>query len=181
MKIRAASEADSGALSAIYGHHVAHGLGTFEEVPPSPEEMEGRRAAVAARGLPYLVAEIDGAVAGFAYAAPFRMRAAYRYTVEDSVYIAADRMGQGVGKALLAEVIAQSEALGLRQMIAMIGDNGNAGSIGLHGALGFRHLGMFEAVGFKAGRWVDVVMMQRPLNEGDLSPPTAAGLSLGGG
>jgi L-amino acid N-acyltransferase YncA len=180
MKIRTATQDDAAALSAVYGHHVEHGLGTFEEIPPTPEEMEGRRAAVAARGLPYLVAEIDGAVAGFAYAAPFRLRAAYRYTVEDSVYIAADRMGQGVGKALLAEVIAQAEALGLRQMIAMIGDNGNAGSIGLHGALGFRHLGMFEAVGFKAGRWVDVVMMQRPLNEGDLGPPTAAGLSLGG-
>ena len=181
MNIRTATAADAAALAAIYGHHVREGFGTFEETAPTAEEMEARRAAVAVRGLPYLVAEIDGRVAGFAYAAPFRMRAAYRYTVEDSVYIAPEQIGQGLGRALLGEVIADCEKMGLRQMVAMIGDSANAGSIGLHRALGFRQVGVFEAAGFKAGRWVDVVMMQRPLNDGAVGEPAAAGLALSGG
>jgi L-amino acid N-acyltransferase YncA len=180
MIIRPAVEADAGALAAIYGHHVVHGLGTFEEVEPSAQDMAGRLAAVVGRGLPYLVAEIEGRVAGYAYAGLFRTRAAYRYTVEDSVYIAPDRMGQGVGKALLGEVIVQCEAMGLRQMVALIGDSGNSGSIGVHRSCGFAHVGVFTGLGFKAGRWVDVVMMQRALNAGDGSTPDAAGLSLTG-
>jgi len=164
VKIRMATTDDAAALAAIYGHHVLHGFGTFEEVPPTTEEMARRAASVLSHGLPYLVAEFDGAVAGFAYASAFRTRAAYRYTVEDSVYIAPDRLGQGIGKALLARVIEASEALGLRQMVALIGDSGNAGSIGVHRSCGFAMTGTFRGIGFKAGRWVDVVMMQRALN-----------------
>ncbi|HEY5409504.1 MAG TPA: GNAT family N-acetyltransferase, partial [Caulobacteraceae bacterium] len=142
------------------------GSGTFEEIPPSSEEMQRRVASVTGFGLPYLVAEIDGGVAGFAYASAFRTRAAYRYTVEDSVYIAPDRLGQGIGKALLLRIIAESETLGLRQMVAMIGDSANAGSIGVHRSCGFAPSGVLKGLGFKAGRWVDVVTMQRELNVG---------------
>lgn len=181
MNIRPARPDDAAALAAIYGHHVIHGFGTFEEAPPDAAEMEQRRAAVVGRGLPYLVAEVDGAVAGFAYAGPFRTRAAYRYTVEDSVYIAPGRQGQGAGKALLTAVIAACEPLGLRQMIAMIGDSANAGSIGLHRTCGFQPAGMLTAAGFKAGRWVDVVVMQRTLNAGAAEPPGEGGLDLSGG
>ena len=170
MKIRTATSDDAAALAAIYGHHILHGLGTFEEVPPSTEEMSRRAAAVLGFGLPYLVAEFDGAVAGFAYASAFRTRAAYRYTVEDSVYIAADRLGQGIGKALLTRVVEACEGLGLRQMVALIGDSGNAGSIGVHRSCGFELTGTFRGLGFKAGRWVDVVMMQRELNPGRDTP-----------
>jgi len=181
MRIRAAVIGDAPELAAIYGHHVLHGFGTFEAVPPSAEEMAARLAAVTRRGLPYLVAEPDGAVRGFAYASPFRTRAAYRYTVEDSVYVAPDRQGQGIGKALLGAVIAACEPLGLRQMVAVIGDAANAGSIGLHRACGFSHAGVLSAAGFKAGRWVDVVMMQRPLNGGASLPPGPGGLELSEG
>jgi L-amino acid N-acyltransferase YncA len=167
VKIRPATLGDTAALSAIYGHHVLHGFGTFEEIPPPAEEMHRRVEAVLGFGLPYLVAEIDGGVAGFAYASAFRTRAAYRYTVEDSVYISPDRLGQGIGKALLQRVIEACEALGLRQMVAMIGDSANAGSIGVHRSCGFEPSGVLKGLGFKAGRWVDVVTMQRELNVGD--------------
>jgi phosphinothricin acetyltransferase len=160
---------------------VAHGFGTFEEIAPNPHEMAARIAAVVRRGLPYLVAEADGAALGFAYAGPFRTRAAYRYTVEDSVYVAPGHQGQGLGKQLLTAVIAACEPMGLRQMIAVIGDAGNAGSIGVHRACGFTHAGVLSAVGFKAGRWVDVVMMQRPLNAGAGAAPDATGLQLSEG
>jgi phosphinothricin acetyltransferase len=179
--MRTATIDDAAALAAIYGHHVLHGFGTFEEVPPTAEEMARRAASVLGHDLPYLVAEIDGAVAGFAYASPFRTRAAYRYTVEDSVYIASDRLGQGLGKALLTRVIDAAEALGLRQMVALIGDSGNAGSIGVHRSCGFEMTGTFRGLGFKAGRWVDVVMMQRGLNRDAEDPPRGAGLDLTGG
>ncbi len=179
-RIRPAGAADAPALADIYGHHALHGTGTFEEVPPGTEEMATRLAAVQARGLPYLVAEVDGEVAALAYAAPFRLRAAYRYTVEDSVYVSPNHLGRGLGKAVLAEVISACEALDLRQMLAVIGDSANAGSIGLHTALGFRHGGVMPAVGFKHGRWLDVVIMQRALNGGADSPPEAAGLDLWG-
>ncbi|HEX7761578.1 MAG TPA: GNAT family N-acetyltransferase [Caulobacteraceae bacterium] len=181
MHIRPAIEADAAAIAAIYGHHVLHGFGTFEEEPPQQAEIARRIAAVLAKNLPYLVAEEGGLVIGFAYAGPFRPRAAYRYTVEDSVYIAPDAIGRGVGKALVAQVIARCEALGLRQMIAVIGDSGNAGSIGLHRSLGFQDAGVGKAFGYKHGRWVDVVWMQRALNEGAASPPSAAGIDLTGG
>ncbi|HWA60742.1 MAG TPA: GNAT family N-acetyltransferase [Caulobacteraceae bacterium] len=180
MRIRPATASDAGAIAAIYGHHVLTGFGTFEEEPPSPAEMGQRMAAVQARGLPWLVAERDGAVIGFAYAAPFRPRAAYRYTVEDSVYVAPEAIGGGVGRALVSQVIAACEALGLRQMIAVIGDSENAGSIGLHTALGFEPAGVGKAFGYKHGRWVDIVWMQKPLNGGDATPPDAPGLTLSG-
>lgn len=176
MLIRPATSADAPALAAIYGHHCLHGFGTFEEVPPSPEEMMQRLTAVQKRGLPYLVAEADGEITGFAYAGPFRPRAAYRYTVEDSVYIAPGRTGQGVGRALLTQVIADCEALGLRQMVAVIGDSANAASISLHRSLGFRVQGTGESFGYKLGRWVDIVWMQRELGEGSASRPDAPGM-----
>jgi phosphinothricin acetyltransferase len=176
--VRGAGEADATAVAAIYSHHVLHGLGTFEETPPSEAEIEGRIAAVLEQGLPYLVAEDAGRVLGFAYAAPFRPRAAYRYTVEDSVYIDPAFIGKGVGKALVAQVIRSCEALSLRQMVAVIGDSANAGSIGLHRSLGFTQSGVGRAFGFKHGRWVDIVWMQRALNAGDASLPEGPGLEL---
>lgn len=176
--VRAATEADAEALAAIYGDAVLHGFGTFEEVPPSPAEMETRRRAIAERGLPYLVAESDGVVLGFAYAGPFRPRAAYRYTLEDSVYVSPQAKGRGVGRAVLLAVIAASEALGVRQLVAVIGDSGNEGSIGLHTALGFERTGVGHSVGFKHGRWVDIVHMQKALNGGDAVPPDGPGIAL---
>lgn len=179
MIIRDALERDAEALAAIYSHHVLHGFGTFEEVPPTPVEMAARRAAVVERGLPYLVAETDGRVLGFAYAGPFRPRAAYRYTVEDSVYVAPDATGRGVGKAVLEAVLTTCGALGLRQVVAVIGDSDNAASIGLHRSLGFQHAGVGKGLGYKHGRWVDTVWMQKPLNGGTGTEPDAPGLALG--
>jgi phosphinothricin acetyltransferase len=180
MLIRPAAEADAEALAAIYGHHVLHGFGTFEEVPPVPAEMDQRRRGIVQHGLPYLVAEDGARILGYAYAAPFRARAAYRYTVEDSVYIAPDAIGRGVGRAVLSAVLDACEAMGLRQALAVIGDSENAASIGLHRALGFEHAGVGKAVGYKHGRWVDVVWMQKALNGGPAGAPTAAGLTLSG-
>ncbi|WP_293675749.1 GNAT family N-acetyltransferase [uncultured Phenylobacterium sp.] len=180
MIIRAAEPGDAAALAAIYGHAVLEGFGTFEETPPSPAEMEARRAAVAARGLPYLVAEADGQVLGFAYAAPFRTREAYRFTLEDSVYVAPDAVGRGVGRAVLRAVVAACEALGVRQLVAVIGDSGNAASIGLHRSLGFAPAGVGRSFGFKHGRWVDVVWMQKSINGGDEHPPDGPGVDLSG-
>ena len=178
--VRPATAADAPALAAIYGDACLHGVGTFEEVPPSVEEMTGRLVAVLGRGLPYVVAETGDAVAGFAYAAPFRLRAAYRFTVEDSVYIHPDFKGRGVGRALLSRVLADCEALGLRQVIAVIGGSDNAGSIGLHRSLGFAHQGTMPGLGFKFGQWRDIVLMQRALNGGLETAPDAPGLSLFG-
>ncbi len=181
MIIREAAPADAPALAAIYGHHVLHGLGTFEETPPPAEEMATRLAAVRRRGLPYLVAVGDGGEGlGFAYASPFRLRAAYRFVAEDSIYVAPGHVGRGVGKALLGAVIDRCARLGLRQMIAVIGDSGNAASIGLHAALGFEPAGVMPAVGFKHGRWLDIVMMRRALNGGAATAPDGAGLDLAG-
>ncbi|ACG79132.1 phosphinothricin N-acetyltransferase [Phenylobacterium zucineum HLK1] len=178
MLIRPAQAGDADALAAIYGHHVLTGFGTFEEVPPTPAEMERRRAAVADRGLPYVVAELGRKVLGFAYAAPFRPRAAYRYTVEDSVYVAPDAIGRGVGRALLVRVLDECAALGVRQVVAVIGDSGNAASIGLHTALGFEPSGVGRSLGFKHGRWVDIVWMQKALNGGDATAPEGPGVAL---
>lgn len=180
MIIRGATAADAEALAAIYGHHVLHGLGTFEEVPPSAEEMAGRLAAVTGKGLPYMVAEDAGRVLGFAYAGPFRMRAAYRYTVEDSVYIAPEAIGRGVGRAVLSAVIDACADFGIRQVVAVIGDSGNAASIGLHTALGFEHRGVGKSFGYKHGRWVDIVWMQKALNGGDAREPDRPGIDLSG-
>ena len=180
MIVRASTAQDAPALAAIYGHHVLHGFGTFEEVPPGAEEMAARRQAIVERGLPYLVAEDAGQVLGFAYAGPFRPRAAYRYTVEDSVYVAPEAVGRGVGKAVLAAVLRECEAFGIRQVIAVIGDSENAGSIGLHASLGFEPAGVGKALGWKHGRWVDIVWMRKPLNGGDAAAPDATGMILGG-
>lgn len=169
--IRDASEADMPAVQAIYAHHVLHGLGTFEEMPPPVDDITARHAAIVAAGLPWLVAEIDGRVAGFAYAGPFRARAAYRFTVEDSVYVGAGFARRGVGRALLGQLIRRCEAGPWRQMLAVIGDSGNDGSLGLHRAFGFTNVGTMKSVGFKHGGWVDVVMMQRALGEGDAVLP----------
>jgi phosphinothricin acetyltransferase len=176
--VRDATPEDASALAAIYGQHVLHGVGTFEEAAPDAAEMERRRAGVVALGLPYLVAEDQGRILGLAYAAPFRTRGAYRYTAEDSVYVAPDAMRQGVGRRLLSEVVARCEAMGLRQLFAVIGDSANEGSRGLHAALGFEPAGVAEGLGWKHGRWVDVVFMRRALNGGAGSPPDRPGLGL---
>ena len=173
MTLRPAQTADLEAIQAIYAHHVTHGLGTFEEVPPSVAAMGERLEAVRAKGLPWLVAQSEGGILGYAYAGPFRPRAAYRYTVEDSVYVAPEAMGQGVGRALLDGVIAACRPLGLRQMVAVIGDSGNAASIAVHRRCGFEQLAVLPGLGWKFGRWVDVVWMQRALDGGDARPPDA--------
>jgi len=159
------------AVAAIYAVHVRKGLGTFEEVAPAVEEMDERRRVVVGHALPYLVAEIAGEVRGFAYAAPFRTRSGYRFTAEDSVYVAPDALGMGLGRTLLASVISACEARGIRQLVALIGDSGNQASITLHERAGFERCGLLVGVGYKHGRWVDVVMMQRRLNGGDDAPP----------
>lgn len=170
--IRTAADADMPSVQAIYAHHVLHGLASFEVTAPSTEEMRARFHAVIRGALPYVVAEVDGRIAGYSYAAPYRARPAYRYTVEDSVYVAEGVARRGVGVALLHELIARCEAGPWRQMLAVIGDSGNAGSIGLHRACGFTLIGTLPSVGFKFGRWVDSVLMQRTLGAGDTSAPS---------
>jgi L-amino acid N-acyltransferase YncA len=170
--VRDAAEADIPAITAIYAHHVRNGLGSFEEEPPSQEEIARRHRDVAARHLPYLVgASPEGLILGYAYAAPYRPRSAYRFSVEDSVYVAPEAGRQGVGRRLLAAVIDRCVEAGYRQMVAVIGDSGNAASIALHERLGFLHIGVLPAVGFKHGRWVDTVVMQRALGDGAAGLP----------
>ena len=172
VSVRDAGPADLAAITAIYGHHVLHGTGTFEEVPPTEADMAGRVAKVQGEGYAWLVAVDEaGEVLGYGYFAPFRPRSAYRFTAEDSVYVRDDIRGQGVGKALVAELLARAEAKGIRQMVAVIGDSENVGSIGLHISLGFRQVGVLKAVGMKFGRWVDVVQMQKALGEGEKTLP----------
>lgn len=178
MIIRAAETRDADALAAIYGHHVLHGFGTFETVPPDAAAMDARRLGIQGYGLPFMVAERGGRVLGYASAGPFRPRPGYRFTAEDSVYVAPDAIGQGVGRAVLAPVIAACEAFGLRQLVAVIGDSANAGSVGLHAALGFEPAGELPDVGYKHGRWLDVVLMQKALNGGAASAPTGGGIDL---
>lgn len=164
MIVREAGTEDFAAIQRIYAHHVLHGAGTFEEEPPSVAEMLRRHAAVADKGLPWLVAELDGAVAGYAYAQLFHARTGWRYTLEDSVYVAPDRLRLGVGSALLIELTVRCAGLGYREMIAVIGDSANAGSIRLHLAAGFKHAGVLRNVGLKFGRRLDVVYMQKTLS-----------------
>jgi phosphinothricin acetyltransferase len=170
--VRASAEADLPAITAIYAHHVRFGLGSFEEEAPDLAELKRRRREVLARDLPYLVAaDQAGTVLGFAYAGPYRARSAYRFSLEDSIYVAPAAGRRGVGRALLAALIERCTALGYRQMVAVIGDSGNAGSIGLHEGLGFRRVGLLPAIGFKQGRWVDSVLMQRELGDGAATLP----------
>jgi phosphinothricin acetyltransferase len=169
--VRDALPADLPTIQSIYAHHVLRGLASFEEVPPDAAEMERRYRDIVARRLPYVVVESAGRVAGYAYAGPYRTRPAYRYTVEDSVYIAPDAVGRGLGRAALAEVIRQATDRGFRQMIAIIGDSGNRPSVALHERLGFRRTGTLQSVGFKFGRWVDSVLMQLSLGAGDSRLP----------
>ncbi len=165
--VRDASDTDMEAVSAIYAHYVLQSVATFEETPPSLDEMHARRRASLDLGLPYLAAELAGAVIGFAYAGLYRARPAYRFTVEDSVYIAPDFRAKGVGRVLLCEVIARCERGPWRQMVAVVGDSDNAGSIALHQKLGFELAGVLRNVGYKFGRWVDTPLLQRALGVGD--------------
>lgn len=171
MIVRRATLDDTFAIAAIYGHHVVHGAGTFEEAPPSPGDFAARMKAVLDAGFPWLVVEEDGRIVAYAYAGPYHRRSAYRYTAEDSVYVADEERGKGYGRAALAAVIDACEAMGLRQLVAVIGDSQNEGSIALHRALGFSFCGTLPAVGYKAGKWLDVVFMQLPLNGGDQGRP----------
>lgn len=169
--LRDAQEADMPAIQAIYAHHVLQGIASFEEAAPSPAEMLARRAAVLRAGLPYLAAELDGRLLGYAYATTYRPRSAYRHTIESSVYVAAGQQGRGLGLALMTALIERCEAGPWRQLLAMVGDSGNTGSLALHRRLGFSTVGTLVGVGFKKGRWVDTVLMQRPLGPGALSLP----------
>jgi L-amino acid N-acyltransferase YncA len=172
--IRDSEDGDLPEIGAIYGHHVMHGFGSFEEVPPDAEELARRRGEILAKGLPYLVAtDGTGSLLGYAYASPYRTRSAYRFTVEDSIYVAPQSARRGVGRLLLEALIERCTKAGYRQMIAVIGDSGNDGSIGLHQSLGFQRAALLPAVGFKRGRWIDCVMMQRPLGPGSAGLPEA--------
>lgn len=171
MDIRAATAADLPEIQAIYAHHVLHGAGTFEETPPSLEDMTLRFEAIVARGWSYLVAADPTGVLGYAYFTQLRERSAYRFSAEDSIYVRDDVRGQGVGKALVARLLTEAEQAGFRQMFAVIGDSENVGSIGMHSSLGFQRVGLLRASGFKFGRWVDTVYMQRALGRGDADIP----------
>jgi L-amino acid N-acyltransferase YncA len=171
LEIRRGEATDVPAIAAIYAHHVRHGLASFELEPPGEAEMARRRADIAGRGMPYLVAVTGGELVGYAYAGPYRPRPAYRHTVENSVYVRPGCERQGIGRTLLAALLGECEARGLRQVVAVIGDSANRASIGLHESLGFRTVGILRSVGFKFGRWVDVVQMQRELGPGDRTPP----------
>jgi phosphinothricin acetyltransferase len=171
--IRPSTEQDLPAVTHIYAHHVLHGTGTFETTPPTQEEMAARRADVLSKGLPWLVVEDGDQVLGYAYGNWFKPRPAYRFSVEDSIYLAPEAAGRGLGRALLAELLATLERGGIRKVMAVIGDSANAGSIGVHRALGFEQVGTVPSCGWKFGRWLDIVMMQRAIGEGDRTPPEA--------
>jgi L-amino acid N-acyltransferase YncA len=173
VQVRTATEDDIPAVHAIYSHHVSNGLASFEEEPPSREELVRRYRDVTGQRLPYIVAEFGAEVAGYGYCALYRTRSAYRYALEDSIYVRNDMHGRGIGAALLAELIQRCEGLGYRQLIAVIGDSSHAASIGLHASQGFLRVGTLRSVGFKFGRWVDSVIMQRPLGPGDGTKPTS--------
>ena len=169
--VRDSRDDDLPAITAIYGHHVRHGLASFEEEAPSLEEMAKRRAGYLGAGYPYIVAEAEGRVLGYAYAGAYRPRPAYRFTVENSIYLDPSFHRRGIGSLLLDRLVAECEARGFRQMIAVIGDSANAGSIGVHSRCGFKMIGTHPSVGLKFGRWLDTVMMQRDLGEGGHTVP----------
>jgi phosphinothricin acetyltransferase len=172
VQVRPATPDDLPAIHAIYAHHVLQGLASFEEEPPPLDELRRRFDDVRARGLPWLAADFGGVLAGYGYCGPYRTRSAYRYSVEDSIYVRHGSEGRGVGAALLRILIERCEALGYRQLIAVIGDSANAPSINLHASFGFLRAATLRSVGFKFGRWVDSVVMQRPLGPGDATPPS---------
>ena len=172
IKIRPSIDADIAAVTIIYHHHVLHGTGTFEITPPTPEDMANRRQDVLSKALPYLVLEEDSAVIGFAYCNWFKPRPAYRFSAEDSIYLAPSAMGRGLGKLLLTELMAQAERSDIRKLIAVIGDSANAGSIGVHQACGFTHVGVLSACGWKFERWLDVVLMERAIGLGAGTAPS---------
>ena len=169
--IRASRDDDMPAITAIYAHHVLNGTGTFETTPPTREEMASRRADVLARELPHLVAEQDGQILGFAYCNWFKPRPAYRYSAEDSIYMADGARGRGAGKQLLTALAEAAEAAGVRKLIAVIGDSANLGSVRVHESIGFTHVGVLKSCGWKFGKWLDVVLMEKPLGLGDTTSP----------
>jgi L-amino acid N-acyltransferase YncA len=171
MLVRPAALQDLPAIQSIYAHHVLNGLASFEEDAPPLEEMRRRYDDVTGRGLPYLAAEEKGEVLGYGYCTLYRTRSAYRFALEDSIYVKQGKQGKGIGKAVLGELIARCEALNYRQMIAVIGDSANAASIAVHASLGFVRAGNLRSTGYKFGRWVDSVLMQRPLGTGDGAKP----------
>jgi L-amino acid N-acyltransferase YncA len=168
--IRPSLDTDIPAIQAIYAHHVLHGTGTFETEPPTLADMTARRADVLGKSLPYLVIEVSGQVQGFAYANWFKPRPAYRFSVEDSIYMAEGTGGKGLGKLLLTELLAQLERGGIRKAMAVIGDSENHGSVGLHRACGFTTIGIVKSCGWKFGQWRDIVMMEKTLGLGDSTP-----------
>jgi phosphinothricin acetyltransferase len=170
--IRPSRDSDLPAVTAIYAHHVLHGTGTFETTPPTEAEMAARRADVLGKGLPYLVMEDAGRIVGYAYCQWFKPRPAYRFSAEDSIYMHPDAAGRGLGKVLLAELVKQAQAAGVRKLIAVIGDSANAGSIGVHQALGFEPAGTIRNCGWKFDRWLDIVIMDKPVGEGAATRPT---------
>jgi L-amino acid N-acyltransferase YncA len=175
LMIRPSTDADLPAITAIYAHHVLTGTGTFEVDSPSLDDMRGRRADVLSKGLPWLVAvqndkDIEKVV-GYAYCNWFKPRPAYRYSAEDSIYLSPEVAGKGVGRNLLAELMAQAQRAGVRKLIAVIGDSANAGSIGVHKAAGFQHVGVLKSSGWKFDKWLDVVLMDKFLGEADTSSP----------
>ena len=169
--IRASRDEDVAAISAIYTHHVLHGTGSFETEPPTPADMAARRADVLAKNLPYLVAERDGKVLGFAYCNWFKPRPAYRFSAEDSIYISDEARGQGLGWQLLAALEQAAEAAGVRKLIAVIGDSANVGSVGVHLKQGFSHVGVIKDCGWKFGEWRDIVLMEKAIGEGSSTRP----------
>src|ERR1700719_3120501 len=171
VSLRTATTADIAAITRIYAYAVEHGTASFELEPPDQAEMARRQGALLARNFPYIVGELAGAVVGYAYAGPYRDRRAYDWCVEDSLYIAPEFHRKGIGRLLLRRLIAESEARGFRQMIGVIGDSTNTASVAVHAAVGFRLIGNFQSIGFKHGRWLDTVLMQRTLGSGDSAPP----------
>jgi phosphinothricin acetyltransferase len=169
--IRPSRDPDVAAITAIYSHHVLHGTGTFETTPPSESEMAARRQDVLAKGLPYLVIEEGGRVLGYAYCQWFKPRPAYRFSAEDSIYMHPDAAGKGLGKVLLAELMKQAEAAGVRKLIAVIGDSANTASVGVHKALGFAPVGTIKDCGWKFDRWLDIVIMDKAIGEGATTRP----------
>ncbi len=171
--IRSSEDRDLAAITGIYSHHVLYGTGTFETTPPTEIDMAARRADVLSKGLPYLVAEENGQLLGFAYCQWFKPRPAYRFSAEDSIYLHPDAAGKGLGKELLAVLSAQAESAGVRKLIAVIGDSANLGSVGVHRSMGFSQVGTLKSCGWKFDKWLDVVLMEKPLGEGDRTPPAA--------